>query len=302
MSRGWRVLDFTGFDGSLGCRRGQIVASNKAGDHQVPFDGIAVVLVGLRVKLSSGLLHQLAANDIVLLSCDWKGTPVGGFHAWSEHTRVGARQRAQISATLPRCKNAWGRIIRAKVLGQAATLRTVDKQGANRLIKMARGVRSGDSGSVEAAASRWYWPRLFPDERFGRVPGASDNRNAQLNYAYTVLRGYGVRAVAAAGLSPALGMFHHGRSNAFNLVDDLIEPYRPAIDCAVAELAAEDELDDREVRRHLVAAATRPFDDAGYTIPSSLDELGQRLGIYLEGGTPRLVVDAWNGPPAEDAS
>lgn len=38
------------------------------------------------------------------------------------------------------------------------------------------------------------------------------------------------RSVVAAGLLPSYGLHHHNNLNAFCLVDDLIEPYRPLVD------------------------------------------------------------------------
>ena len=40
---------------------------------------------------------------------------------------------------------------------------------------------------------------------------------------------------APPGLHPSLGIHHHNRYNAFCLADDLMEPFRPAVDRAVAE-------------------------------------------------------------------
>lgn len=37
------------------------------------------------------------------------------------------------------------------------------------------------------------------------------------------------------GFIPSLGIHHDGHLNAFNLVDDLIEPFRPIVDRAVVE-------------------------------------------------------------------
>ena len=39
-----------------------------------------------------------------------------------------------------------------------------------------------------------------------------------------------VRSLCVAGLHPSLGIHHHHRANAFALADDLIEPFRPAVD------------------------------------------------------------------------
>lgn len=57
-----------------------------------------------------------------------------------------------------------------------------------------------------------------------------------------------------------VGVFRRRRSNPFNLVDDLIEPFRPVIDHAVAHLYIGDELPlRRETRTALVAAADCQF-------------------------------------------
>ena len=42
--------------------------------------------------------------------------------------------------------------------------------------------------------------------------------------------------MVSAGLFPALGIFHHNRSNAFPLADDMMEPYRPFVDEIVYHL------------------------------------------------------------------
>jgi CRISP-associated protein Cas1 len=57
-----------------------------------------------------------------------------------------------------------------------------------------------------------------------------DRRNKLLNYGYAVVRAGIARALVAAGLVPALGLAHQGAANAFNLADDLFEPFRPFVD------------------------------------------------------------------------
>jgi CRISPR-associated protein Cas1 len=54
-----------------------------------------------------------------------------------------------------------------------------------------------------------------------------------LNYGYAVLRGAVARALVAAGLLPAIGLHHASQLNAFNLADDMIEPFRPFLDLLV---------------------------------------------------------------------
>jgi len=65
----------------------------------------------------------------------------------------------------------------------------------------------------------------------------ADRRNMLLNYGYAVLRAGVARALVAAGLLPALGLHHAGAANAFNLADDLLEPFRPFVDAKVWHLS-----------------------------------------------------------------
>lgn len=54
-----------------------------------------------------------------------------------------------------------------------------------------------------------------------------------LNYGYAVVRAAVARGLVAAGLLPALGIGHASAANAFNLADDMVEPFRPFVDRAV---------------------------------------------------------------------
>jgi hypothetical protein len=60
--------------------------------------------------------------------------------------------------------------------------------------------------------------------------------NAMLNYGYAIVRAAVARALIAAGLLPALGLFHSNRANAFCLADDLVEPLRPLVDDRARDL------------------------------------------------------------------
>ncbi|MEZ5124703.1 MAG: type II CRISPR-associated endonuclease Cas1 [Thermoleophilia bacterium] len=299
----WRVIDLSAFAGQVSYRRGQlVVCSNDGASATIPLADVATVLLGLNVGVGPSVLHQLAKFDVITLICGWSGVPSAGMYAWSTHTRVGARQRAQASMTLPRRKNAWGQIVRAKVAGQAANLRHFGSPDWHFLAAMARDVRSGDPNNVEGRAARYYWARLFVEDEdgFSRCPQGASGRNALLDYGYAVLRGYGVRAVLSAGLSSSVGVFHRNRSNAFNLVDDLIEPFRPAIDCVVAGLPVESSLEDRSVKEALVESSTQAFTSAGASVATTLTDLAQQLGRYAEGDIDRLTVPAWSGPQTQE--
>ena len=298
MASKWRILDFSSFEGSLSSIRGGISVTPQEGcPTDVPIADVAVVVIGTHVSLSTAVLHRLCSADIAVLFCDWRGVPEGAAYSWSDHGRVGARHRAQAELSAPRRKNAWGRIVRAKVLGQSAVLKSHGIPGAGELHALADQVRSGDPTNVEAQAARLYWSRYF-NGRSGRSPSSGEllGQNPCLDYGYTVLRGFVIRGILGAGLSGPLGLFHHGRSNMFALADDLIEPFRPCIDDAVLELSPDASPSDSEVKRRLVAAATQPFDESGVRIPATLEAFAQQFGRYVEGDLQRLIPPVWSGP------
>ena len=83
------------------------------------------------------------------------------------------------------------------------------------------------------------------EEVFGRdfrreVGG--EKQNLLLNYGYAVLRACIARIVVASGLHPSIGIHHSNQFNAFCLVDDLIEPFRPFVDKAVKDIMKENEI------------------------------------------------------------
>ena len=300
MNSQWRVIDLCGFEGELRSTRGGVeVLSGEGVPTIIPVAEVAVILVGMKVNLSAAVLHRLAEADVAVLFCDWRGIPEGGCYSWSDHGRVAARHRAQAEVSLPRKKNAWARLIRAKIEGQASVLENLKIRGSGELLALADQVRSGDPGNVEAQAARLYWSRAL-GKGVGRQPAAGQliGANACLDYGYSVLRGHLMRAVLAAGLAPALGVFHRGRGNAFALADDLIEPFRPAIDEVALQLPPTASPSDRPVKQLLVAAASQRFDGDGHGIPAVAEALAQAFGRYVGGDIDRLNVVSWQGPSA----
>ena len=303
MAEQWRVIDLCGFEGELRSTRGGVeVLSGEGVPTIIPVAEVAIILVGMKVALSAAVLHRLAEADVAVLFCDWRGIPEGGCYSWSDHGRVAARHRAQAEVSLPRKKNAWARLIRAKIEGQASVLESLKIRGSGELLALADQVRSGDPGNVEAQAARLYWSRAL-GKGVGRQPGGGQlmGANACLDYGYSVLRGHLMRAVLAAGLAPALGVFHRGRGNAFALADDLIEPFRPAIDEVALQLPPTASPSDRPVKQLLVAAASQRFDGDGHGIPAVAEALAQSFGRYVEGDIDRLNVLSWQGPSSVGA-
>ena len=118
-----------------------------------------------------------------------------------------------------------------------------------------------DPENVEARAARAYWSALFDDFR---RDDEADLRNKLLNYVYAVARAGIARALVGAGFLPAFGLHHSSDTNAFNLADDLFEPFRPIVDTLVLALVAADRsttgdltLEDRRALAGVLLADTR---------------------------------------------
>ena len=143
----------------------------------------------------------------------------------------------QLQLPRPPAKRIWTSIVRRKIENQASCLQLAGIQGSDYLLSFVNKVRSGDTGNLEGVAAAWYFPRLFGS---GFTRSQQRLVNSALNYGYAILRGAIARGLVAHGLLPSLGIFHSSEQNAFNLADDVIEPFRPVIDLIVAGMAYRD--------------------------------------------------------------
>ena len=203
----------------------------------VPLDQIIAVIVHAHgVTWTNSLLVELAERGAPVVFCAANHQPRALLLPIEGHHAQGARMRAQWTASEPLRKQAWKRVVIAKIKMQAAALAAIGQPRAP-LDHIARNVQSGDSTNAEAQAARTYWP-LFLGPDFRRDADKPDV-NGLLNYGYTVLRAATARAIVAAGLHPTIGIFHSNRSNAFALADDLMEPFRPLVDLIARAILAQ---------------------------------------------------------------
>lgn len=199
---------------------------------RVPFEDIAVIVLNHReITLTHPVLSACGEYGIGLFATDDTHHPSGVFLPFLSHSRATRMQRLQLDVDRPRVKRTWARIVRAKIGNQARCLQLLGRDTGVHLFAYAERVRSGDRENMEAKASAYYFPELF-DRNFHR---AQDRWcNGALNYGYAVLRGAIARGLVAHGFLPSIGLFHRSEQNAFNLADDLIEPFRPVVDLHVA--------------------------------------------------------------------
>jgi len=251
-----RFIDLSEEAVGLTVRLDQLVIKREQGEHTVPLEDLAALVISHpAIHLSQAVLAGVASHGGCVIVCDDKRLPIGLMLPITAHYVQSENIAAQVEAPAPLKKQLWKQVVRAKILAQARLLHLQFGRDFG-LVRLAEQVKSGDTGNVEAQASRAYWPALLGTQ-FRRIPGATDPANRLLNYGYAVLRGVVGRAICAAGLHPSIGIHHHNRYDAFCLADDLMEPFRPLVDAAVREILLENGSEaplDKETKAVLISA------------------------------------------------
>ena len=202
----------------------------------VPFEDIAVIVLNHReITLTHPVLSACAEYGIGLYATGQNHQPAGVFLPFLPHSRTTRMMRLQLAIAKPAAKQTWANIVRRKIENQATCMRLTGTEGADRLDSYARRVRSGDPENMEAQAAAFYFAQVFGAD-FCRAKECWTN--AALDYGYAVLRGAIARGLVAHGLHPTVGLFHDSEQNAFNLADDMIEPFRPLVDLHVIKRPA----------------------------------------------------------------
>jgi CRISPR-associated protein Cas1 len=198
----------------------------------VPFEDIAVIVLNNReITLTHPVLSACAEYGIGLFATGDNHQPSGVFLPFQSHSRATKMLRLQLDLDKPTAKRAWATIVQAKINNQAICMHMLHAGNVEKLASLSRRVKSGDTGNMEAQAAAYYFPQImgrsFHRSQLGWL-------NSALDYGYAIMRGACARALVAHGLLPTLGLFHSSEQNAFNLADDLIEPYRAIVDLHVA--------------------------------------------------------------------
>ena len=281
----------------LSLRQSQLVVSQDGEEITFPFEDIAYVILDTRQTTITGSAFAAILNaGIVILQSDEKHIPCGIAFPFQAHWKQGETAHLQTSLTQPFKKRAWQAIVRQKIHNQSAVLSILKTEKAETeaaaLKAMVAQVKSGDPSNVEARAARAYWGALFKDFRRNDF---DDRRNAALNYGYAVVRACLARSLAASGLIPVFGLHHASVTNAFNLADDLIEPFRPFVDYMVLKLLGDESPSDQELTKEdRQTMARAPFetvmlDGESISLLLATERTAQKLIFAIRAGDPGLL-------------
>lgn len=190
------------------------------------FDNTQFSITGKAIEL-------LSKSSIAILFIDEEFHPSSILIPYHRHTLLSEVAEIQIKISEKFKSIVWQNIIKSKISNQANSLEYFNKPEYEILSDLSNKVKLFDANNDEAQSARIYWKSLFTNKTFRREQGSDDIINSMLNYSYAILRATMARSISASGFLPVFGIWHKNRYNAFNLVDDLIEPFRPVCDIYV---------------------------------------------------------------------
>ncbi|MDX8402596.1 MAG: type II CRISPR-associated endonuclease Cas1 [Mariprofundaceae bacterium] len=259
-------------------------------------DVAALSLSDPALTISGQALQALAEAGAVVLINDRSHLPAALMLPLQASTLTASRIRRQAEWLLGHADHAsatWAEIVAAKLRMQAAALRQRRLNGHLRLCRLAERVEPGDPSNIEAQGARHYWKHLFGGDFRRNKRDAGDHLNHKLNYGYAVLRALVAWHLALAGLAPALGLKHRGPLNAFNLADDLMEPFRPLVDGLVRDHLMDAPALDREAKRTLLGLISMQVtmsDGRTCRMHTAIEGLVQSLCRLMDDPCAKLVL------------
>lgn len=230
-----------------------LVITKNDKDIWIPLDDISMIVMdNLSTVITARLLCQLSEAGIGLMLCNQQHLPTGYYSSYDNHSRSSKVIGYQIDKSRDYYDSIWRQVVTAKIENQAKAyvMLTDDEIGGQKIFEFAENVTDGDQTNREAHAAKVYF-NLLMGTSFSR--GNEDILlNSGLDYGYAVLRGYIARVCVGYGLNTQLGIHHKSEYNRFNLVDDLMEPFRPLVDMIAYEMMEGADYFMLEHRRRLV--------------------------------------------------
>ena len=180
----------------------------------------ALVIDNNQSVITTALISKLANAQIDTVLCDNKHLPDVRLSDVNTNANGSGRVFEQLSWGENVKSEAWLQIVANKMHNQIAMSEKLNGS----TIKMPT---SADLDNNEGILARMYFSRLF-GKSF--VRHAKDDINAMLNYGYALLLSRLAKIISSCGFLTQLGVHHCAKSNNYNFVCDVMEPFRPVVD------------------------------------------------------------------------
>lgn len=223
---GFRTLEISN-SAEIHVKKGQLEITEQGGTVMIPLEDLTTVICsGANIRMSTMAQSQMAAAGISLLVINEKYQPSCIIMPIESNVRQTLVLRHQINMEHELKQRLWLNLITQKIRNQARALTLLGRGGSEKILQYTLDISDETVDAREASAARDYFHYLHP----GLNRRNDDPVNSCLNYGYAVLRNALIRSLILAGFQPSIGLHHDNYLNAFNLADDLIEPWRPFVD------------------------------------------------------------------------
>ncbi len=274
---GFRTLEIS-TSCEIHIKEGQLEVTSDVGVALIPVEDLSQIMVhGTNIRLSTMDLSILSQNKVSLMTLDEKYLPTAIVLPFEGHARQSKLMHAQVARSSDINLDLWLQIINRKVSNQARALSIMGMKGAENI------------DITEALAAKEY----FSYYHEGLNRRGDDSINSRLNYGYAVIRSSIARSLVAAGFHPTFGIHHDSQLNAFNLADDLIEPYRTMVDIVAHDnIGSNIQLSKNERREiaHVLHNACM-VDGVKVNVMSAIDMMVESLKrIILDNSSEKLIL------------
>lgn len=223
---GFRTLEI-GHAAEIHVKEGQLEVATEEGTIYVPIEDLNQIMVhGANIRLSTMDLSILSQNKVALMTLDERYLPTAIVLPFEGHARQSKLMHAQVNTSSEKYLELWIQIIKQKISNQSRALSIMGLDGAEKIAEYVLEVNDENVDYSESLAAKEYFS--YYHEGFNRR--TEDPINSRLNYGYAIVRSAIARKLVSTGFHPTFGLHHDSQLNAFNLADDLIEPYRPMVD------------------------------------------------------------------------
>ncbi|WP_338233082.1 type II CRISPR-associated endonuclease Cas1 [Companilactobacillus muriivasis] len=291
---GWRIVHVKDGD-VLKLRLDNLEIHKKDNKVYIPLSDITmVVLEGNRTTITTKLLSSLSQNNVGLVICDDKYLPVGIYLPYGQYHHYSKRVIKQSQWTKEQKGQIWKNVISQKMNNQLAYAKFagVDSDRLELMQDLISNLVVGDTTNREGPVAKVYFDSLY-GKTFTRDD--DDLINAAMNFGYAILRSCMARVVVGNGLVTMLGVFHRNEFNSFNLVDDLMEPYRPLMDYWVNKYVIDDKKDylSYEARLKIIEFMNQKIQiqNKKMTIDNSMQEYVASFVAAMDEQDPSLLLN-----------
>lgn len=201
----------------------------KGQKYYVPLSDISMLILEGNTSVTTNLLSAFTKNNVTVVICDEKYLPTGVLINYGNYHRASKRALQQTCWDQQCKKEVWQRIVGQKIMNQIelAKFKQVADDRIEIMMELYHQLVPGDETNREGHVAKVYFNSLYGMD-FTRDDYCL--QNIAMNYGYAIIRAAIARLTVGQGLMTMLGVFHCNEYNSFNLVDDLMEPFRPIMD------------------------------------------------------------------------